>query len=128
MLDLLRTTYHRLPLVRRMARRIFGTRLHDPTVKAKHVFMGTAYGGWAVMPSLLNPSAVVYSFGVGYDISFDLALIGSVGCAVHAFDPTPVSMAWLEQQSLPPQFHFSPIGVAATNGKLPFYADATWDS
>jgi len=34
-------------------------------------------------------TAVVYSLGIGEDISFDLALIEKYGARVHAFDPTP---------------------------------------
>lgn len=41
------------------------------------------------MPQDLNlkPNAVVYAFGAGKDISFDLDLARRHGCTVHVFDP-----------------------------------------
>lgn len=82
------------------------------------VNMGTTYGGYAVIPALLDAGSVVYSFGVGEDASFDLAMIERFGLTVHAFDPTPRSLAWVEQQSWPAQFVFHPLGVAAADGTL----------
>ena len=58
---------------------------------------GSSYGGWRFVPHLLTSDSVVYSFGIGTDISWDLKLIDDVGCDIHAFDDTPVSNAWLER-------------------------------
>lgn len=88
----------------------------EAEVEALH--LGTTYGGYAVVPAALHEGSVVYSFGVGQDASFDLALIERFGATVHAFDPTPRSLAWVEQQSWPPQFRFHPLGVAAADGTL----------
>lgn len=41
---------------------------------------------------------------------------------VHAFDPTPRSIAWLKSQSLPHEFVFHDYGVAAFDGKATFHA------
>lgn len=84
--------------------------------------LGTTYGGYAVVPAALGPDSLVYSFGVGEDASFDLALIDRFGSTVHAFDPTPRSRAWVDAQSWPPQFHFHPLGVAGTDGTLTLHA------
>lgn len=70
--------------------------------------------------SYLNKNSVVYSFGVGDDISWDLALLQEVGCDIHAFDPTPYSIEWVSKQQLPPQFHFHPYGVADYDGVAGF--------
>lgn len=80
--------------------------------------LGSAYGGYAVVPALLGPGRLVYSFGVGEDASFDLAMIERFGAQVHAFDPTPRSLAWVEQQSWPDGFVFHPMGLGATDGTL----------
>lgn len=86
------------------------------------VHLGTTYGGYAVVPAALSGSSVVYSFGVGEDASFDLALIERFGARVHAFDPTPRSLAWVEQQSFPQSFVFHPVGVAGADGTLTLHA------
>lgn len=82
--------------------------------------LGTEYGGWTLLPDLLGPSSLVYSFGVGEDISFDLALIERCGVAVHAFDPTPRSLAWVAARETPPAFQLHPFGVADFDGVARF--------
>jgi hypothetical protein len=48
--------------------------------------------GYFIDYSLLRETAVVYSVGVGSDISFDLSVLHAChGCHVHAFDNTPVA-------------------------------------
>jgi FkbM family methyltransferase len=75
---------------------------------------------WVVVPSL-NSTSVVYSFGVGNDISFDLGLIKDFGVKIYAFDPTPKTAKWLNEQSLPSEFIFEPIGLAAFDGEIKFF-------
>lgn len=79
---------------------------------------GTTYGGAAIWPGALNARSVVYSLGVGEDLSFDLSLIATHGVVVHAFDPTPRSIDWVARQDLPPRFHFHPWAVADRDGVL----------
>lgn len=85
-------------------------------------FIGTDYGGAPVCVQMLEPGSVVYSFGVGEDISFDRALIEKYGVEIHAFDPTPRSLAWVKSQDTPPQFHFYDYGIAAEDGMLTLYS------
>lgn len=73
-------------------------------------------------PDDLGAGSVVYSFGVGEDATWDVAMIDRFGLTVHAFDPTPGSIAWVESQDLPEQFTFSPIGIAAQDGTMSMYA------
>lgn len=81
---------------------------------------GQGGGEWTICPDGLGPAGIVYSFGIGRDISFDLSLAGRFGCAVHCFDPTPVSLEWVRQQALPPQIHVHPYGLADYDGTLAF--------
>jgi FkbM family methyltransferase len=83
--------------------------------------LGSAYGGYAVCPGRLNESSVVYSFGVGLDVSFDEALIAQYRVMVHAFDPTPRSIAWLESRSNSDHFVFHAWGIADFDGTATFY-------
>ncbi len=69
----------------------------------------------------LSSKSIVYSFGVGTDISWDLDLIQKYGCTIYAFDPTPRSIVWVGTQQLPPQFKFYPYGLAHYDGNMPFY-------
>jgi FkbM family methyltransferase len=84
-------------------------------------YLGSNYGGWALDATGLDRQSTIYSFGVGRDISFDLSLINAFGCYVHAFDPTPRSIAWIASQDLPPEFRFHPYGIAAYDGHASFH-------
>jgi FkbM family methyltransferase len=81
---------------------------------------GDGDGAWTIYPDQLDADSVVYSFGVGTNISFDCALIQSFGVRVHAFDPTPIATQWLAAQKLPKQFHFHAYGVAGFDGSQEF--------
>jgi FkbM family methyltransferase len=83
--------------------------------------LGSEYGGYWLDASMIPSSAIVYSLGIGEDISFDLALIERCGVEVQAFDPTPKVKKWLATQPLPPQFRFHPLGIAAHDGEETFY-------
>lgn len=83
---------------------------------------GSDYGGWVVCPVQLDRRSVVYSFGVGDDLSFDVSLIERYGLDVHAFDPTPRSIAWVRSQNLPDRLHFHDFGLADYDGEALFQA------
>ena len=87
-------------------------------LKLKHSWYGTSYGGFYIIPDLLNKDSVVYSFGIGKDISFDLKCIRKHKCNVFAFDPTPKSINWLEKQTLSSQFQFFNYGISACDSGL----------
>lgn len=110
-----------LKQAKRKLRRLLFPSLHRKEVEVPHVFLGSDYGGWPVLVETERGS-LVYSFGVGEDISFDVAVIDMFGCEVHAFDPTPRSVEWVAKQSLPRGMHFHPIGLADQDGTEVFYA------
>ena len=86
--------------------------------------LGRGDGRWFIHPKFYDSSGIVYSFGVGKDISFDLELIKRYNFEVHAFDPTPTSIRWLAEQSLPPGFHFHTYGLADYDGTAEFVLPA----
>jgi len=77
---------------------------------------GHASASWTLCPDGLSDTSVVYALGVGEDISFDLSVIAKYGATVHACDPTPRSVAWIRQQSLPERFHFHALAVSDVDG------------
>jgi len=83
--------------------------------------VGSDYGGYFLDSSLIGPNSVVYSVGVGEDISFDLALMARFGLTVHAFDPTPKVKKWLASQTVPQQLRFHDVGIADFDGEAVFY-------
>jgi FkbM family methyltransferase len=93
----------------------------EPRLKTDVKLPLRRFGAWWVCTDLLSKGGVVYSLGVGEDIDLDLALISLKNMEVHAFDPTPNSVDWLEQQQLPAGFHFHPWAVGETDGSMFFY-------
>ena len=81
---------------------------------------GPSYGAWTICPNRISSSSVVYSFGVGEDISWDLAMIERFGVTVHAFDPTPRSIDWVKHQKTPDRFVLHEYGIADYDGVARF--------
>jgi FkbM family methyltransferase len=95
------------------------TRIKKETT-VDHKWHGNKYGGFYVHPDNLNNDSIVYSFGIGEDISFDESVINSYGCNVFAFDPTPKSIEWVKNQGLSPKFSFYEYGIDAKTGFVNF--------
>jgi FkbM family methyltransferase len=108
--------------VRRFVKACVGTDLItrlDTVVSAQR--FGSDYGGWVLARENLDADSVVYSFGIGEDISFDIDLIRAFGLTVHAFDPTPKSIVWVKAQNPPDQFRLHEYGLAAFDGQASFH-------
>ena len=89
-------------------------------LSADTLTMGNPGASWTVCPSYLSPASTVYSLGAGEEISFDLELIERFGVTVHAFDPTPRTIEWLQRQTLSAEFVFHPFAVGAADGTCRF--------
>ena len=61
-------------------------------VRCPTACFGNHRAEWCVCPAGLSEASIVYSCGVGTDISFDLELIRRFGLKVHGFDPAPSAM------------------------------------
>ncbi|MBD2369725.1 MULTISPECIES: FkbM family methyltransferase [Leptolyngbya] len=82
--------------------------------------LGSDYGGWDVMVDRIRPDSIIYSVGVGQDISFDLEMMNRFGVTIHAFDPTPKSIEWVRQQKLTQPFIMHEYGLADFDGTVSF--------
>ena len=68
----------------------------------------------------IDNQSVVYSFGILTDVDFDEAISKRFGCRVHMYDPTPISIQFMKNQTNP-LFDFHPFGVWTENTTLTFY-------
>src|SRR5215471_6258451 len=74
---------------------------------------------WTICPRGLNSKSVVYSGGLGRDISFERALLDRFGCELVLYDPSPCALETMARpENRIPEFHFFPAALAARNGKL----------
>jgi len=107
--------------VKQAYRRSFGKFSHLKVgTDLRHQWYGNDYGGFYVYPDLLNQNAIVYSFGIGEDVSFDLDILSKHNCTVYGFDPTPNSVKWVTNQNLPDAFNFYEYGIAKKTGPVRF--------
>jgi FkbM family methyltransferase len=103
-------------------RYLFGQELwYDIQKDCTKVNLGSSYGHYCVNPDNIDSNSIVYSFGVGKDIHFDLDMIKKFNCRVYAFDPTPDSVKWIKSQNLPEQFIFFDYGISNKDGVAKFF-------
>jgi FkbM family methyltransferase len=89
-------------------------------VHIDHQWYGNDYGGFYVNTSSLDDKSIIYSFGIGEDLSFDTAILNNHSCLVYGFDPTPKSIEWVNNQHLPKGFKFFPYGIDTKSGDVKF--------
>ncbi|TAL32922.1 MAG: hypothetical protein EPN93_14730 [Spirochaetes bacterium] len=85
-------------------------------------------GKWVCNPQALPEHAIVYSFGVGGDISFDTGMAGLFGCQVYMFDPSPSVKARFPEKERSwrcgaGMIHYQPVGI----GPVSLEKTRAWD-
>lgn len=60
--------------------------------------LGTKYGGWYIPNNInLNSDSIIYSVGIGEDISFDIILNSKYDCNIFLIDPTKKAINHFEE-------------------------------
>lgn len=112
-------------MLRRIKARLRRYRLRRHGIAVEDVRRTAVYGGgggaWELSPEAVPRGAIVYSFGAGRDISFDLAIHERHDATVHIFDPTPASIDWMRSCELPPGVRFHEVGIAGYDGEFDFH-------
>lgn len=97
----------------------------------KHIdikWFGKINAGFYVYEKHLNEKSVIYSVGVGEDISFDEELITKFNSKVYGFDPTPKSIKFIEdKKNLNSNFFMNPYGLYNFDGKIDFLLPSNSD-
>ncbi|KAI0559717.1 Methyltransferase FkbM [Gracilaria domingensis] len=80
---------------------------------------GDAYGGWTMCTPLYSlKGKMVYTIGIGRNIKWDEAMIKQFGTVHHGWDPTPTAQDFFSKRSMPHNFVFHRVGLAAYDGEL----------
>ncbi len=111
--------------VRRLARSIVRKeKFYRAEVRTPRLRLGSTNAGFTINPQRLAKDSVIYSFGIGTDISFDLECIERFSADVYAFDPTPRSIAWISGQRVPSKFHVHAYGLSSVDGTITLHPPA----
>lgn len=97
--------------------------LREQVQVSKKLWLGSSYGGFYVLPFKSLRNGIVFSFGIGEDISFDENLIKLFKkTKIYGFDPTPKSIKWVAQRCKNIEnFKSFPYGISVQNGIQDFY-------
>lgn len=93
----------------------------SPQIKLGTKWYGRKNLGFYVYDKNLNSNSIIYSFGIGEDISFDEELIKKFGCTIFGFDPTPKSVQFIKNKGSLSNFYFVPYGIYCYDGEIKFY-------
>ncbi len=83
--------------------------------------LGRGDGTWVIPVELIGKDSICYCFGVGEDISFDIAL-AKLGARVFSFDPTPRAIEYMRTTGYDRErISFMPVGIWREDTTLKFY-------
>lgn len=104
-------------------------RLFEPHVRLKREYtmnkkrIGNKYGGYVLATDIIPDEPVVYSFGIGEDLSFDQEMMDDYNAIVFAFDPTPKSELYIKGNEISKRngFNYQSIGLSDKVRNTCFY-------
>jgi FkbM family methyltransferase len=74
---------------------------------------------WTICTTGLDRNSIIYSGGVGSDISFEHELVRRFGCKVVLLDPSPTGVRTMAMgENKIPQFNYFPVALAGHTGAL----------
>jgi len=111
---ILRTAYKSLvPEQKRVQMRVLFDKAFSRPFADKQTLGGRCQ--WTILTRDLTDKSIIYSGGIGEDISFELALIERFGCDIQIFDPSPAGTSTiLRAAAYREKLHFHPLGLAGS--------------
>ncbi|WP_430813558.1 FkbM family methyltransferase [Carboxylicivirga sp. RSCT41] len=104
-------------------RRFLG-RVYSPDldiVKEVSFYGDTDDGGWPLWDEHVDSGSIVYSFGVGTNISWEETIIKHFGLTVFSFDPNPMSISWLNDKAVSARLRHHEIALGWKDSKELFF-------
>ena len=74
---------------------------------------------WTFCPAGLSAGSIIYSGGVGKDITFEHGLADRFGCQIWLFDPSPTGENTMRlAENIRPEFHYERVGISGKDGAI----------
>lgn len=80
--------------------------------------VGVGAHGWTFCTPVSKFNHVVFSVGIGSDITWDEEMIEKYSTQHHGWDPTPVPVEFFKHHPKPKDFIFHRFGLGAVNGNV----------
>jgi len=99
--------------------------VNDVDVKTVRCGMQAAF---QIVPELLQgkrDNKVAYSFGIGFDFTFEKELSEKYEVSVYAFDPSPEVIEEMQSQKLPEKLKYYPYGLSNEDAEKVFYCPSS---
>ena len=79
-------------------------------------------GNYLLKKNFLNNKTIIYSFGIGENLSFEKTISRLYGCKVYCFDPTSLAVNFMKQEGYDKEkIFFEACGIWKSDGKIKFY-------
>jgi FkbM family methyltransferase len=76
---------------------------------------------WFIYTAYLDHKSIIYSAGVGRDISFEKQLIDIYNCNIYLYDPSPTGLSTMATpENMVPGLFFKPVGLSDKDGLVKF--------
>ena len=92
-------------------------------LKSSRILKLQDYGNYKLKKNMIPDNPIVYSGGVGTNISFDLEILKKRGGIVRLFDPTKQSVDYINSLNKKKNFKFYPYALYFKNKKVKLYKD-----
>ena len=105
------------------AARLRGRKLYDSFYCKKWPEIESLGGvnSWHILTTGLDNNSIIYSFGVGHDISFERELVSLFNVNIELFDPSPTATKTMEmKENQSDKIRFSPVGLSERCGVIKF--------
>lgn len=82
--------------------------------------LGVGYHAWSFCSPVKETfdNKIVYSIGVGADITWDKAMIDRLHTEQYGWDPTMPPVRYFKKYPMPPHFHFNRYGLGLSDGNV----------
>jgi len=94
---------------------------YNITINIKAEKLGNKSEGWWIYPDIIkDKKPIVFSFGLGENISFDMSIMQKYNAKVYGFDPTPKALKYVKSIDTGDNFILQEYAVSNSDEHITF--------